>query len=85
MLSPTEEGVQEMMWWHGASGWDWWWMSLMMVAFWGAVAFAIYAIVRGWKGETHHHETPDEILARRFARGEISRQEYEESRMLLAS
>lgn len=73
-----------MWWWHGASGWDWWWMSLMMVVFWGFIAFVAYAVVRGARHE-HQHQTPEEILAQRFARGEITRDEYEDSRKLLVS
>jgi putative membrane protein len=66
------------------TGWAWFWKSQMMVAFWSLVVFAIYALVRAARGESRS-ETTDEILARRYARGEISREEYEESRRLLAS
>jgi uncharacterized membrane protein len=64
------------------SGWAWWWMSLMMAAFWGAVAFAIYALARNSRPRD---TSAGEILARRYARGEISRNEFEESRKLLAN
>ena len=66
------------------TGWAWFWMSLMMLAFWSVVGFAIYALLHGSRSETHH-DTPNDVLARRFARGEISREEFEESRKLIAS
>lgn len=73
------------MWgWHGDVGWGGWLaMSVLMVAFWGLVIFAILAFVRAWghteerprsSRETRHEAT--EILEDRFARGEIGEEEY---------
>jgi putative membrane protein len=76
-----------MMWdWNG---WGWWWvvMPLMMVAFWGAVAWVIVTVVRNdrtrpWTGEnpgspsTPTRSEAERILAERFARGEIDAEEY---------
>lgn len=74
-----------MMWsWHGVSGWDWVWMSFMMVAFWGLIGLGIYALVRTTRHE-HPSVDPKQVLAERFARGEISRLQYEEDRKRLAS
>jgi putative membrane protein len=71
-----------MMWWNdgmGVAGWIA--MTLMMVAFWGLVVFAIIAIFRGFGvgGQTpvaRHDRDPQEILDERFARGEIDVDEY---------
>jgi len=67
-----------MMW--GYDGWSWWGWLLMsgsMVVFWGLLIWAIVAIFRpggGWgRGE---RRDPEQILAERFAAGEIDESEY---------
>ncbi len=62
-----------MWWWHG-TGWDWFWMSAMMVVFWGLIAAAIVAVVRSL-GSRPTSDVPS-ILAERYARGEIGADEY---------
>ena len=71
-----------MMWsWEG-SGWDWVWMSLVMVAFWALIAAAVYALIRSFANDSSRtggataQRTPESILAERFARGEIDADEY---------
>jgi putative membrane protein len=59
-------------------------MSVGMVAFWGLVAWAIVAMVRtkdscGSKGSAR----PEDVLAGRLARGEISTDEYVQARQLI--
>lgn len=73
-----------MMYWNGDSGWGWGWgwgawlgMSLMMVLFWGLVAWAIVAIARSTRGTSS--TTAQQILDERLAHGEISVAEFEES------
>lgn len=75
--------------WYGMGwGWvGWFMMTLVMVAFWGLVIFAVVAIFRG-TGTTNHtgkdtgqtgrvtRRDPMEILDERFARGEIDVDEY---------
>jgi putative membrane protein len=70
--------------WGWSSGWGWA-MGVMMIVFWGLVIAAIvYAIStlnrsqRGWAGPTG--EPPLDILDRRYARGEITREQYEQMR-----
>jgi putative membrane protein len=69
-----------MMWFGG---------GLMMLVFWGAV---VALVVFAGRGFGHHHSHgedmrsgPDarEILAERFARGEISEEEFEQRRRVL--
>jgi len=59
-----------------------WWMligSLWFVAFWGTIIYLIiWAINR--IGERRTDETPLEILRRRYARGEISEEQFEKMR-----
>jgi putative membrane protein len=70
-----------MYWWHD-SGWGWFWMMFMMVFFWAFVAVAIVFVVRGLRpGQATQPQTPstptaDDLLAQRFARGEIDADEY---------
>ena len=76
-----------MMGWYNDSsiGWGGWIaMTLMMVAFWGLVIFAVVAIFRGStreSGGSGHIEPggqrdPMQTLDERFARGEIDTDEY---------
>jgi len=68
-----------MMWgWQGWSWWGWLAMSLSMVAFWGLIVWGIVAIFRGWGGSWRRPEgrEPEQILAERFAAGEIDEEEY---------
>lgn len=66
-----------MMWWSG--NWSWWgWivMTISMVAFWGLVIWGIVAVIRS-TGETRPaRRDPEQILAERFASGEIDADEY---------
>ena len=69
------------MWDHMDGSWAVWGM-VMMVIFWGTViALAVWAIqaFRPVAGETRG-ETPLAIAQRRYAAGEISREEFEQIR-----
>ncbi len=80
--------------WDWSWGWGWWVvMPLMMVAFWGLVAWAVVALVRndhpGQPGTEQPAAAPprgdpaEQILAGRFARGEIDADEYRRSLEIL--
>lgn len=61
--------------------WGWgWWMGFGMVAFWALVVVGIWFFARSSALREHG---PEEILAERFARGEISAEEYAERRRVL--
>lgn len=83
------------MWW--GHGFSWGWMifgGLMMLAFWGIFIALIVLAVRGFFGSAQPVEsagsstsTPNtalNILKERYARGEISKTEYEAMRDDLA-
>ena len=70
-----------MMYWD--SSWAWLWMTLMMVLFWGMVAFVIVALVRRPADELAQGSDARGILDARFARGEIDAAEYEQRRNIL--
>ena len=75
-----------MMWWSGHWGWGGWLvMSLGMVAFWGLVIWLFLNVIRTTSRATSRTSTdsvsprtgtPEEILAERFARGEIDEDDY---------
>jgi putative membrane protein len=75
---------------HGAWGaGDWLAMSLMMVLFWGLLIALIVWLVRSSRDRSAPtasqpgHVGADELLAERFARGEIDEAEFNRSRALL--
>ena len=77
-----------MMWgWHGWNWWGWLAMSLSMVAFWGLIIWGIVALFRGsgWNWPRNDRPDPEQILAERFARGEIDEEEYQRRMEVLRS
>ena len=71
--------------WYGSgmSGWGYALMTISMVLFWGAVIAGIVLLVRhfGRSGQQtpappSQPPAPEQLLAERFARGEIDEQEY---------
>ncbi len=71
-----------MMWWDHGWGWgDWLGMSMMMLAFWGAVIGFIVWLIRTNSSRQNAPPPParaEDVLAERFARGEIDEAEYQE-------
>ena len=76
------------MMWYWGTGMHWWGWELgafTTLIFWGLVIWAIVALVR-WSrsarpgpahhGTWRHDDDPEQILARRFAAGEIDADEY---------
>ena len=67
----------------GGFGW-WWFMPIFMIIFWGLVIWGIVALVRGLSGSRSSDSgssRPDsalEVLKKRYARGEIDKEEYEQ-------
>lgn len=80
-----------MMWGYGWGWGSWLGMGVTMVMFWGLVIFGIVALVRylgGTRDATRstpagRQTDPEEMLAERFARGEIDDDEYQRRRELL--
>ncbi|QUW85836.1 SHOCT domain-containing protein (plasmid) [Streptomyces mirabilis] len=74
-----------MMFWydHNVSGWGWFTMSVGMVLFWAViigVGVLLYRALSNPLGRTDVHappgRIPEQLLAERFARGEIDEDEY---------
>lgn len=80
-----------MRYWDGG-GWGWggWFaMLIMMLIFWGAVAWVVVSLIRHGGPRPHeqtpgvHAPDPARILDERFARGEIDDDEYKRRREVL--
>ncbi|MFD2421418.1 SHOCT domain-containing protein [Amycolatopsis pigmentata] len=81
-----------MMYWygHGMGGWGFALMTVSQILFWALIIAGIVALVR-YVGRRSQHtgsfgasrQTPEQLLAERFARGEISEEEYQRGLDLL--
>ena len=72
-------------WGMGGFGWI---MPVIMVVFWGLIIWGIVALVRGSLrrgccGSGEPSESPLDILKKRYARGEITRDQFEEGKRTL--
>ena len=65
------------MWWHGSlSFWGWLGMTATMLVFWGLLIWGVATLVRGGGSGGRGRHGPEDVLAERFATGEISEDEY---------
>jgi putative membrane protein len=67
---------------HGMGAWGWMLMTGSWLLFWGLLAFGIVALVRfvgrsGRNAGPSQSPSPQQVLAERFARGEIDEDEYQ--------
>ena len=75
----------------GWDGWDWVAGTLMMLVFWGGLVAVIVLGVRAFGGgarpRSEDARMPDAktVLEHRFARGEISQEEFEQRKRVLES
>jgi putative membrane protein len=80
-----------MMWDYGPGWGHWLSMVITTILFWGLIIAAIVALVRyigstrntGRPRSTNEPARPEEVLAERFARGEIDADEYKQRLDLL--
>ena len=67
----------------GGFGW-WWLMPIFFIIFWGLVIWGIVSLVRGLSGSggsgSSRADSALEILKKRYARGDITKEEYEEKK-----
>jgi putative membrane protein len=84
-----------MMFWYGNGGWPFWEIALMwvgMIAFWGLLIWAVYALItnltrrpgQGPSAGGHRGDNARRILDERLARGEIDIDEYRHLRDVLS-
>lgn len=78
-----------MMWDYGWGGWGGglWMLAglLVMIGVIIVIVWAVMTLSSGWRTTTGgtSRPTPNEILRERFARGEISEQEFEQAKKVL--
>ncbi len=81
-----------MMFWYGngMSGWGYALMTVSTVVFWALVIAGVVALVRYLGRDTQptltappQRHTPEQVLAERFARGDIDEEEYRRRRDIL--
>jgi len=68
------------MWWRVHDGMGWWMLfgGLLWLLFWGAIIYLLASMIRDNRGGQREQRTdPLEIAKSRYARGEISREEFE--------
>jgi putative membrane protein len=72
-----------MMYWWGSdmTGWAWLAMTITVILFWALVIAGVVALVRyvrksGGATSVPSRPTPEQLLAERYARGEIDETEY---------
>jgi putative membrane protein len=74
---------------HDPTGWGWVAMTVGMVLFWALLVVGGIALVRALGRPTGEPpaspRTPEELLAERFARGEIDEEEYRSRAAVLAA
>jgi len=63
-----------------------WFGGIMMVFWWALIVLAIVALVRWVSGASRvsREKSAQEILDERYARGELSKEEYTEKRAVIA-
>ena len=67
------------------NGFHWWWLipvAMMVLCF--LMMHGRGGCVTGWPRSRHAHESAREILNKRYALGEISKEEYEEKKRDIA-
>lgn len=76
--------------WDHMGSWGWAGMTLMMLLWFGIIALIVWAVLSSRSSPTilmtdpaSRHDAALEILRERFARGDITAEEYEQSRQIL--
>ena len=76
-----------MWWWHDSlSAWEWVWMTVTMLAFWGLVTWLVLYVIRASRvteGSSQSDRSPERLLDERFAKGEIDEDDYARRREAL--
>ncbi len=88
-VSGGQDGGWGMMGSGVMGGFSWWWfMPIFMILFWGLMIWGIAALVRGLSGssgsDSSRADSALEVLKKRYARGEINKEEYEEKKKDIA-
>ncbi len=65
------------------NGYQFWGMDLIWWVIWILLLFWIFAVPYRIPGQRHRSDSPIEILQKRFASGQISKEEYQETKAIL--
>ena len=69
------------MWWNQGMGW---WMALgglWMIIFWGGIiALIVWGVTRLTRHGCTQHENPVDVARERYAKGEITKEQFEQLR-----
>lgn len=68
--------------WQHMTGWGWGWMTLGMLFWLSVIALVVWSVAR-MPGGSQRRPDADEVLVERFARGDLSIEEFEERRAAL--
>ena len=74
-------------WGHGAYGFPFWWLGAgFRLIFLAAVVTGVVYVVRAFsrQGRWRNEESALDILQKRYARGEITKEQYEEMKQHLS-
>ena len=69
--------------WHMGNGWGWWmgFGSIWMMGYWAIIIWAVFTFRARWSSARNrageNAGTASEIVERRYARGELSDEQYE--------
>ena len=69
--------------WHMYDGYHFWGMHLIWWIAWIIFLVWIFAMPSAFSGKKREKETPLDILKKRYARGEITKEEFEEKKETL--
>jgi putative membrane protein len=79
-LNQTQDKEVVMMFWGCGANWGMGLGWIFMILLWGLAVLGIVALVRLLAGGGFRRSTALEILQKRYARGEIGQDEYEQKR-----
>lgn len=71
--------------WGDSGGWGWWLFVPMMIVFWIGVVALIVWLARQWGSSSQRSSDAIEIARQRYARGEISSEQFDQIRRDLNS
>ena len=69
------------MWWHHEGfGWFALFGGLLWLILWGTIIYLVVSVVASGREHRPREDDPLEIVKRRYAKGEITREEFEQIR-----
>jgi putative membrane protein len=68
--------------WHTGEGMGWWMVfgGALWLLFWAAVIYVVVQVSRGWSNDQRPTDQPIDIARRRYAAGEITKEQFDELR-----